>query len=289
MTPRSFSFASACLVAALLAGCAKPAPEAPAPKPAPDSSALRAEKGRAVLAAHGDSVVTVELVATVTVSVNERSVPPKEQKIEVNGTVLTSGGLTVTSLATIDLKSRFELAPGMAGNNKISFGETDFKEVKIKFADGAEVPAKVILKDADLDLAFIAPDPDKKPPTHTFNPLLLSDSVQGRILDLYFTLARAQKALQAVPEIIPQTIVGIVEKPRQYYIVTANNPGCPSVSEDGKLLGVCVEHSGTGTPVPVVLPAADIADLAQQAIGLLKKPEAQASAPAAAAPAPVTK
>jgi len=249
---------------------------AAAPKPQPDPFALRAEKGRAVLAQYGNSVVTIELVATISMTVNERSVPPREQKIEVNATTITPAGLTVTSLASIDPHTAFEMMRNLPNAQKISLGETEFKEVKIKFADGAEVPAKVILKDADLDLAFVAPDPDRKPPAHRFTPLLLSNAADGQILGDFFTLTRANKSLQQVPEITISTVVGIVEKPRKYYIVGNPSPGCPMVSEDGRLLGVCVEHSGNRNVLPVVLPAADISDLASQAIALLPKQETPA-------------
>ena len=35
---------------------------------------------------------------------------------------------------------------------------SEFKEVKLRLANGKEVPARFVLKDADLDLAFMAPE-----------------------------------------------------------------------------------------------------------------------------------
>jgi hypothetical protein len=248
-----------------------------APKPAPDPFAVRQAEGIAILKQYGDAVVTVELVATISATVNDRSMPPREQKVEVNATVISPMGLTVTALSQIDPRSAFEMVrTPMSG--KITFGETDFKEVKIKLSDGTEIPAKVILKDQDLDLAFIVPDQDDaKATSHVFAAFNLKDPASASILENFFNLAHAPKSLQQVPEIIVSTVVGTVEKPRKLYIVVPDTIGCPVVSTGGKILGIAVQHGGGNRPTPVVLPAADVAELAQQALALLPKAETPAA------------
>jgi len=65
-------------------------------------------------------------------------------------------GLTVISLGEIDPRS----AAGLAAQPNLRMEEPDFKEVKLRLADGTEIPARIVMKDADLDLAFVAPLPE---------------------------------------------------------------------------------------------------------------------------------
>jgi len=44
----------------------------------------------------------VELVVTLKVKMGDREAPPRDQRIEVNGTVISPSGLTVTTLAAVD-------------------------------------------------------------------------------------------------------------------------------------------------------------------------------------------
>ena len=57
---------------------------------------------------YADAIVGVELVVTVKVKMGDREMPPREQRIEVNGTVVTPEGLTVTSLAGVDPQVQFD-------------------------------------------------------------------------------------------------------------------------------------------------------------------------------------
>ena len=99
---------------------------------------------------YADAIVGVELVVTVKVKMGDREMPPREQRIEVNGTVVTPEGLTVTSLAGVDPQVQFDAmrAAGMGSRGAELVG-ADFKEVKLRLADGQELPARFVLKDAD--------------------------------------------------------------------------------------------------------------------------------------------
>lgn len=227
-----------------------------------------AKAGRDVMKRFADSVVGVEMVVTVKVNVGDRAMPPRENKVEVNGTVLTASGLTVTSLAAIDPRTQFEAMRATMGANgqRMEVSDTDYKEVKLRLADGSEVPAKVVLKDGDLDLAFIAPDAEASGPKRVFSPVNLDDAIEGVQLNTYISVSRAPKGLQRVPLVRLPLINGIVEKPRRLYLLSEQQLGCPVFDQQGHVLGISVQNlNGGRSNGLVVIPAADVAEIAKQA------------------------
>jgi hypothetical protein len=243
----------------------------------PDAAA-----GTALLKRYADAIVGVEMVVTVKVRMGEREAPPREQRIDINGTVLSPDGLTVTSLAEVDPQTLFEAMRASQTGPRVELVSADFKEVKLRLADGTEVPARIVLKDADLDLAFMAPEIDA--PKREFPYVKLEDSVDGAVLADYFYVARAPKSLQRTPMIRASRIMGVVEKPRRFYLATEQILGTPLFSPAGKILGISVQHFGNGRRTGlVVVPAGDIAEMAQQAAAVqVKAPEAAAKTESAA-------
>lgn len=223
-----------------------------------------ATAGRTLVKRYADAVVGVEMVVTIRVSMGGSANPPRERKIDVNGTVLAANGLTVTSLAAIDPKAEFEAQrASMPGGSRIEIADTDYKEVKLRLADGFEIPAKVVLKDADLDLAFIVPDPEASAP-RTFTAVNLDEGVEASILDSYFSVARAPKSLQRVPMVRPILISGVVERPRRLLLASDLLMGCPVVDAKGRVVGITVQYV-TANRALVILPAADVSEVAKQA------------------------
>jgi hypothetical protein len=161
----------------------------------------------------------------------------------------------------------------MRGGQRIQIADSEYKDVKIRLADGTEIPAAVVLKDADLDLAFIAPTPgDATEPKRAFTYVNLDNPAEAIVLGDYFIISRADKALQRVPEVHEATLDGIVEKPRPLFIPSGSSIGCPMLSPDGRVLGLCVSRIldghpvlANGRPASIILPAADVADEAHQA------------------------
>jgi len=186
-----------------------------------------AKAGREIVKRFADSIVGVEMVVTIKMNMGDRAMPPRENKVDINGTIVTSSGLTVTSLAAIDPRTQFAAMAAMMGPNgqRVEISETDYKEVKLRLADGSEVPAKVVLKDADLDLAFIAPVVDPSGAKREFTPVKLEDAGEGVLLNTYILVARAPKALQRVPLVRPTFVTGIVEKPRRLYLLSDQQMG----------------------------------------------------------------
>ena len=79
--------------------------------------------------------------------------PPQEQKLEALGTIIAEDGLTVLSLSRVDPTATL-LSRMRAGGGTVN---VNYTEVLILMQDGTEVPARLVLKDSDLDLAFVLP------------------------------------------------------------------------------------------------------------------------------------
>ena len=235
--------------------------------------------GRALVKKTADAIVSVELVVTLKMKVGEREAPAREQRVDVNGTVISPEGLTVTSLAEVDPQVAFEAMRAAAGpTSQVELLGADFKEVKLRLADGTEVPARFVLKDADLDLGFMAPDYDELG-KRKFTYVDLSRPVDGAVLGTYFNVSRAPKALQRVPLIRRTQVLGVVEKPRKFYLLTDQAMGTPVFDLDGKVLGISLQHFANNRRTGlVVLPADDILEIARQAV--LKRTGTAAATPA---------
>jgi trypsin-like peptidase len=233
------------------------------------------QAGRDLVKHCANSIIGIEMVVTLKMTMGDRAMPPREIKIDINGTVLNSAGLTVTSLTAIDPRMQFESMRANMGPTgaRMEVGETDFKEVKLRLSDGSELPARVVLKDGDLDLAFIAPEADPTADKHEFTPVKLSEPAEGMLLNTYFIISRAPKVLQRVPLVRPTLVVGIVEKPRRMFLMTDQQIGCPIFDQQGRVLGISVHHlTSSRSNGLIVLPAADVAEIAQQAAVEAAKP-----------------
>ena len=239
------------------------------------SSDSEATAGRDLSRRFADAVVGVELVATIKISIGGHAAPPREVRLDANGTVISADGLTVTSLIEIDPRRTAEAATRnltLAGGQRVQIGETEYRDVKLLLADGAEIPAKIVFTDADRDLAFLAPVTDAAAAKRGFTWVRLADAAEPAVLGSYFVVSRAPKSLQRVPEIHASTIEGIVEKPRQFFIPYGFVTGCPMLDLQGRVLGLCLTQIVDGHPMLVgghpsgiIMPAADVADLARQA------------------------
>lgn len=231
----------------------------------------QAAAGRALVERFADAIVSVELVVTLKVKMGDREAPPREQRIEVNGTVISPTGLTVTTLGQVDPQATLEaLRAGSGGGGRgPEIVGSEFKEVKLRLANGTEVPARFVLKDADLDLAFMAPEATPENAGRQFPYVKLEEFASGAVLDDFFYVGRAAKVQQRVPLVRTTEIIGIVEKPRRFYLLTdqmAQWMGTPVFNAEGRVLGINLQHFANGQRSGlVVLPADDIAEMAKQA------------------------
>lgn len=239
-----------------------------------------AATGRALVKQYADSIVEVEVVATINVTVADHAQPPHENKVQENGTVLNASGLTVTVLSGIDPRGAMEAMFATRGmGQKIEVGETEFKDVKLRLANNTEIPAVIVLKDPDLNLVFIAPLPDEAKAKRVFPFVPLDKAATGEVLGNYYFVHRAPKTFQRVPLVRLTTIVGVVEHPRKMFLLSELAPGVPVFDPSGLPLGIATPYLENGRPVrDIVLTASDVAELAAQAAAI-KPEEAQESPP----------
>lgn len=236
-----------------------------------------AEKGREVFKKNQNAVVTVQVVQKITVSVQGQGTPSRETKQDITGTVVDPSGLTVLAFSACDPTSMYESMMS-DGENKFKM-ETELTDVKILLDDGTELPAEVVLRDKDLDLAFIRP---KTKPASSMAAIDFSKSATAQVLDQIITLNRLGKAAGRAYAASVERISAVVQKPRTFYIpdstMTATSLGSPAFGLDGKIIGLFVMRTVSGRSggasmnnfrpdgmTSIVLPAEDVLKAAKQA------------------------
>lgn len=220
---------------------------------------------RELMKNHSDCVTWVSVKVRIEISANGQSFPPSERKLEALGTVLQPDGLTVLSLNEIDPTQSILSRMRSQGDVNI-----DYTEVMILCNDGREIPARFLLKDGDLDLAFILPDEEKNFSTN--NPLPnISEIPQAdasaliQPLDQVVSLSKLDQNLYRQPILSHGLINAMISKPRNYLVVENVTPGTPVFNHLGEWLGVTVFKRENQRPTGVItIPAKDIMELAQQ-------------------------
>lgn len=288
-------------LAALVAVCAV---LAAASAPAQDATTA----GRDILEKNKESVVIVRLVIRQQFSRPGMGSQQQEGRAEVTGTVVDPSGLTVLSLSETDPASTVRRMLGARARDMQY--ETEVTDCRILRADGSEVPARIVLRDRDQDLAFIRPT---EPPATPFVAANLADAAQPQVLDEIVILSRMGKVANRAYGAAIDRIQAVVERPRTFYIPVGADPsgglGCPVYSLNGQLVGVTLLRTiqldsgglmgGQGdNSLVIVLPASDIQEAAAQAPSVeeaakqeaeekaAEEAEAQPQEPAESEPAP---
>ena len=248
-----------------------------------------AEDARKIADANKDAVVTVNLVVETKMSFSGES-QKEERKVSAPGTVIDPSGLVVSSLSEIDPTKMFsEFMPDDADSSKFS---SEVVDVKIKTEDGTEIPADVVLRDRDLDLAFLRP---KKAPETPLKFVDLSQAATPQVADGLVILSRLGQVANRALAVRFDRVQAVVTKPRTFYVVNGDRLGCPVFALDGKPVGTLVLRTSKGegrsrgmfsmsdNVVMVVLPCSTVLKAAQQA---KEAPPEKPSAEPAAKPEP---
>jgi hypothetical protein len=247
-----------------------------------------AAAARKIFTEKQECVVWVSAVAKVSFSAEGGkdlpiNLPEQENKVEALGTIVGPGGLVVAALNQIDPARNISGREYRVGGNMVKIEATaSLKEVKVTMADGTEIPAEIVMKDTDLDLAFIRIKTGSKEAKGVeFKPLDLKASGPGQVADELVTLARLDEVLNRVATATRGQIVALTKKPREFYRAVGATQGCPTFLLDGRLLGITVTRTVKNkSSQSVILPAADVLEIAEQA-----RTAASADKPAAAAKA----
>jgi hypothetical protein len=250
--------------------------------------------GRQVVTKWQSAVVTVQLVVRTTMSMPGEASDKKEDKVETTGTIIDPSGLTVVSLSAVspgDMVSRI-MYQDMSGVKITS----DITDLKLLLSDGQTLPGAVVLRDKDLDLAFIRP---KQKPASSLPSVDLSAPSMPQLLDDTITLYRLGTVGSRSIAACVDRVQAIIEKPRTLYSqglqAMSASLGSPVFAMDANPIGILVMRTlpggmSSGSRMStgiggmgmmyVVLPAADVADAAKQA------PQSAPATPTAATPSP---
>ena len=238
-------------------------------------------KGREILKKNQASVVTVQLVVKSKMGFAGGGSEGRESKQEVTGTVIDPSGLTAVSLTSTDPSSLMQSFMGGLGgdgeeNIKLKM-ESELSDVKLLLQDGTEVPAEIVLRDKDLDLAFVRP---KAKPAAPLAAVDLANNAKVGVLDEVLTINRLGVVAGRAYAASIERINAIVEKPRLFYVPgsdkTATGLGCPAFNADGKIVGLflmrAVKAGGGANPfsmqspfISIILPAEAVRKVAAQA------------------------
>jgi S1-C subfamily serine protease len=237
-----------------------------------------AEAGRAILSAHKDAVVTVKFVTKIRFSMSGSDSQEDESKSEATGTVIAPSGLTVLSLFKIDPTSLAAMMRGMDESDGEFSMESEVTDAKIVMTDGTEIPAEVVLRDKDLDLAFLRPI---EKPENPFPFIDLKAGTSLDILDRLITVNRLGKAAGRAHSLTMDRVEAVVKKPRTFYVpmgmgMTRASLGIPVFAMDGKVVGITVLRAirskggmgmfgGGDNTLMIVLPTDDVLEVAEQA------------------------
>lgn len=247
------------------------------------SAAGRADElaatGRNLFTQYQHAVVTVQLVLKSKFSMGGMGERANESRQDVTGTVVDPSGLTVLALSATDPGQMMQSMLGGMSEEDMKFKlETELSDIKLLLHDGTEVPAEVVLRDKDLDLAFIRPKTKLAAP---MTALDLSRSGKAEVLDQVVTLNRLGNAAGRAYCASVERISAIVQRPRLFYVpdstMTTTSMGAPALTLDGNVLGVFVmrttaARSGAGlfgaqpnNVTAIILPADAVLKAAKQA------------------------
>jgi hypothetical protein len=227
------------------------------------------------------AIVNVRVVLKMRVSVGGREMQSMDESVETVGTVIDPQGLTVLSLGSLNPGSMMNrlMGSGGSGQDRMEIG-SEPTDVKLRLSDGRELAARIVLRDEDLDLAFLRPTVKPDAPLVAVD---LTNEARPELLDAVLVLSRLGRVGGWAPAASIQTIGAIIERPRTFYVIQSGGTGgmgTPAFTPSGRIVGLLTMRSVQGGKpgmfsmmggteglglLPVILPAADVRDIARQA------------------------
>ena len=220
---------------------------------------------RDLVAKRGDAVVFVLGTTKLRVNQGGKDLPTADQRIQSLVTMLDSSGLGVMSLTALDPSELMsaQLSRGRAAAAAINV-TSEPSNLRYRMPDGREVPVRVVLRDKELDLAFLRPIEKLASPAAAVDAAVARPSP----IDLVVILQRLPELSGWQATALFSSVQVVVEKPRTFYVLTSGVIGSPVFDLRGRFLGVVLrlknETDAANAP-PIVLPAADIREVAKQA------------------------
>lgn len=162
------------------------------------------EQGRTVFENNKDAVVTVRVVASMSFGGSEH-----ESEQEGNATLLNEDGLAVLALSAID---PMQLAAGYGAS--MDDMTSHIVSLHIIFGDGTEKAAEVVLRDKELDLAFIRLI--EKPDTPLAH-VTLDNPGHPKVLDELVCIMQYGRIARRTHAAFIDRVEMVVKKPRLFY------------------------------------------------------------------------
>ena len=213
---------------------------------------------RRIVTAHAKGAVTLQIVLKAAAGDSG-----DQAEREIDGVVLDASGLIVTANTNVDPGAVYAAMSGNEGAYA-----TKVVSVKILMAGGEQIPARVVLRDKDRNLAFLRPL--QKPKT-AFTPVSFVKKSTARIGDAIYVLSRLGKTGGRQASITFERVYSVIQKPRLMYVIIPNmytSLGNAVFNESGQPLGLLSARIGLKTgdsPLPVVVPVSDVMEIARQA------------------------
>lgn len=219
-----------------------------------------------------DAVIWISVVAKVSFQAEGGkeavNIPDREQKSEALGTFIDAAGLVVTALSSIDPSREYSGREVRTRDGVVKIeANAIFKEVRVIMPDGTEIPADVVMRDIDLDLAFLRiKSGSKEAKGVEFKPVDLKNAASVSVSDDVVTISRNDEVLNRVASVSRGQITSVTKKPREFLRATGATLGCPTFTPDGKLVGLAVTRTVRGkSSQTVIIPAGDVLEIAEQA------------------------
>jgi hypothetical protein len=205
------------------------------------------DTARTLLTKNKGAVVQFTVVVRISAGGQEQNIDQ-----EAKGVVIDPSGLIVTTNYSIDPTSIL----ASMGGEEASQVTSKVVSVRILTPEGEEIPAKVVLRDTDRNLAFLRPITPLKAPLPFVD---LKSGGKAQMGDVVFIFGRMGKSGNRGPEINYTRITGIVERPRLQYVISpfpaeAISARWPSMSRGSRWdcsRSVSLREAGAG-PTPML-------------------------------------
>jgi hypothetical protein len=192
-----------------------------------------------------------------------------ERKQETLGTVLDASGLIAIGSATLDPMSKThcaKISEQGEGESETFHTLTRTYDFRVLIEE-REFPAKLLMRDDDLNLAFVQANLSDIGPVHAV-PLEIDS--EPEILEEVLVLGRTGELLNREPKIAVSRITCKIVKPHRLYVCDDAEDGAPVFRLNGNFLGVASFQAQEKQdfepcmPTTVVVPCETVRNLAEQ-------------------------
>ncbi|MBN1445163.1 MAG: trypsin-like peptidase domain-containing protein [Candidatus Omnitrophica bacterium] len=239
--------------------------------------------GRKIISESQNCVITLEIVISSRMGMAGQE-STSEGKTEITATIIDPSGLAVFSLSASNPADIFgRLMKSARGEDSDFKMESEITKITMRLADGKEIPGTIVMRDTDLDMAFVRPE---KPLAEPLKAIDLSLNAKAEILEPVIFLSRMGRDGGWVVFAVMDYVRAVMARPRTFYVPDENITalGCPVFNVKGKIVGILLLRmppvsAGAGNMgfgslfggglsemgiFPVILPAEDIIGVAKQ-------------------------